>query len=268
MLTTNMLSTHGLIVGGTVKARQEAIKEIQYGFDTIGVATMHQEAKSVPTLLQGFIDRLPDQLDETKPCFAVFCSDAKRLFGDEAEYEGFEIEEMLQRVLLKGVRVYFSSTKLVDFPDYVLDEFETKIDVSVVDDNLALVKEEYEAASKAAAEKAALAAQEKKAAAEQAKIEATQAKMEAAEAKKEAAALAKANAKAEKMTSAQKALARSASSAVTSVTRSISTNVVNSVLGGKNKSVKDITKQVSTTALSSFLRNIINETTKDLTKKK
>ncbi len=90
-----------------------------------------------------------------------------------------------------------------------------------------------EAAALKAAEKEALAAQRA-------------AMKEAAEAEKEA--LREAQKK-------KKALEKAATAATSSVMRSVSTNIVNSVLGGKKTDAKTIAKRAATNALSSVMRN-------------
>lgn len=241
MLRRDMLSTHGLIVGGTAKQRSDAVNDIQLGFVGIGVAAMHQDANALIALLSNLIDKLPDQEDPEKPGFAIFCEDAKKLFGENAKYEGFEIEAILQKSLEKGIRVYFSSTRLSDFPDYILDEFDTKIDATDKDGDG--YPEIYSNAAALAEFEAPSVALTKTKAAELA---------EQAERK---------NAKAEK-SAAEKAIERSKNSAITSATRSISTNIVNGLTGKKVKSAKDVASQVATTALSTFLRNIVKESMK------
>ena len=72
-------------------------------------------------------------------------------------------------------------------------------------------------------------------------------------AEKEAAAAEKAAQKeAEKK---KKAVERAATAATSSVMRSVSTNIVNTVLGGKKTDVKTIAKRAATNALSSAMRN-------------
>ena len=111
----------------------------------------------------------------------------------------------------------------------------------------------------AAAEKARLKAEEE---AEKARLKAEAAALKAAEkeaaaaqkaAEKEAAAAARAAEKEaeEKLKMAQ----RAATNAASSVARSISTNLVNSVLGGKKASAKTIAKRAATNALSSMARS-------------
>ncbi len=111
----------------------------------------------------------------------------------------------------------------------------------------------------AAAEKARLKAEEE---AEKARLKAEAAAQKAAEkeaaaaqkaAEKEAAAAARA---AEKEAEARlKTAQRAATNAASSVARSISTNLVNSVLGGKKASAKTIAKRAATNALSSVARS-------------
>lgn len=59
-------------------------------------------------------------------------------------------------------------------------------------------------------------------------------------------------------TAVSKTAERAVKSAASSLTRSLATNAVNSVTGGKKKSAKAIGKQVATTALSSVMRNSAN----------
>ena len=102
--------------------------------------------------------------------------------------------------------------------------------------------EEAEAEKKRKKEKAAAAKQKLKEAA---------AALKAAE--KEAIAAEKAALKeAEKK---RQAVQKAASAATSSVMRSVSTNIVNSVLGGKKTSAKTIAKRAATNALSSVMRN-------------
>ena len=110
----------------------------------------------------------------------------------------------------------------------------------------ALEKERLKA--EAAAERERL--KEEAAAQKQAEREAAAA---AKAAEKEAAAAEKAAQKeAEKK---KKAVERAATAATSSVMRSVSTNIVNSVLGGKKTDVKTIAKRAATNALSSAMRN-------------
>ena len=53
----------------------------------------------------------------------------------------------------------------------------------------------------------------------------------------------------------RKAVEKAAAAATSSVMRSVSTNIVNSVLGGKKTSAKTIAKRAATNALSSVMRN-------------
>ena len=53
----------------------------------------------------------------------------------------------------------------------------------------------------------------------------------------------------------RKAVEKAAAAATSSVMRSVSTNIVNSVLGGKTTSAKTIAKRAATNALSSVMRN-------------
>ena len=53
----------------------------------------------------------------------------------------------------------------------------------------------------------------------------------------------------------KKAVERAATAATSSVMRSVSTNIVNTVLGGKKTDAKTIAKRAATNALSSAMRN-------------
>ena len=120
-------------------------------------------------------------------------------------------------------------------------------------EQLRIQKEEE--AAQIQAEKEAAAAQkqaEKEAAAarKQAEKEAAAAQKQA---EKEAAAAAKA---AQKKAAAQKSVVqRAATNAASSVARSLSTNMVNTVLGGKVSSAGDIGKRAANNALSSVIRS-------------
>lgn len=79
--------------------------------------------------------------------------------------------------------------------------------------------------------------------------------------KEEAAALREAEREAEKR---RKTAERAVTNAASSVARSMSTNIVNSVLGGKKTSSKTIAKRAANTALSSVLRSGSNEIVRGL----
>ncbi len=90
------------------------------------------------------------------------------------------------------------------------------------------------------------------------------AEKEAAKAEKEAAKAAKAEEKEkekaekkgkQKQSAAAKAAQRAATNAASSVARSVSTNMINSVLGGKKTSAQTIAKRAATNALSSVMRS-------------
>ena len=105
------------------------------------------------------------------------------------------------------------------------------------------------------AQEAEEAAAEKQRIKEEADAEKQRAKDEAAAqktAEKEAAAEEKAAAK--KKSAKKKVVERAASNAASSVARSVSTNIVNSALGGKKTDAKTIAKRAATTALSSVMR--------------
>ena len=70
--------------------------------------------------------------------------------------------------------------------------------------------------------------------------------------KEEAAALKAAEREAENR---RKTMERAARAATTSVAHSVSTNIVNSVMGGKQTDTKTIMKRAATSALSSVMRN-------------
>ena len=141
---------------------------------------------------------------------------------------------------------------------YILsDEFEVKYRESYDRESayeiITKANEELEAqrireAEEAEAEKQRL--KEEAAAAKQ-KLKEEAAALKAAE--KEAIAAEKAALKeAEKK---RQAVQKAASAATSSVMRSVSTNIVNSVLGGKKTSAKTIAKRAATNALSSVMRN-------------
>lgn len=116
----------------------------------------------------------------------------------------------------------------------------------------ARLAEEKEAAKLAKEEEKARLAEEKEAA----KLAKEEEKARLAE-EKEAARLAKERQKEiEKKT---KAISRAATNAASSVARSVSTNMVNSVLGGNKSSSKTIAKRAATNALSSVMRSASNE---------
>ncbi len=112
-----------------------------------------------------------------------------------------------------------------------------------------------EAAAQKAAEKEALAAQkaaEKEALAAQKAAEREALAAQKAAEKEAAAAEREAQREAEKK---KKAVERAAAAATSSVMRSVSTNLVNTVLGGKKTDAKTIAKRAATNALSSAMRN-------------
>ncbi len=115
------------------------------------------------------------------------------------------------------------------------------------------LKEEAEAEKQRLKEEAAAqkAAEREEAAAQKAAEKEAAAAAKAAE--REALAAQKA---AEKEAAAKKkAIERAATAATSSVMRSVSTNIVNTVLGGKTASAKTIAKRAATNALSSAMRN-------------
>ena len=104
------------------------------------------------------------------------------------------------------------------------------------------LKEEAEAEKQRLKEEAAAAKQ---------KLKEEAAALKAAE-KEALAAEKEAQREAEKK---RKAVEKAAAAATSSVMRSVSTNIVNSVLGGKTTSAKTIAKRAATNALSSVMRN-------------
>ncbi len=96
----------------------------------------------------------------------------------------------------------------------------------------------------------ALAAKEAEKAEKEAAKEAARAEREAAKAEREAAKNSK-----KKQSAASKAAQRAATNAASSVARSVSTNMINSVLGGKKTSAQTIAKRAATNALSSVMRS-------------
>jgi len=131
-----------------------------------------------------------------------------------------------------------------------LDEFELKYRDSVDRESA------YEIICAANEALAAQKAQE----AEEAAAEKQRQKEEAAAARAETKAAAKADAAAAKAdekrkTAIRKTAQRAAASAASSVARSVSTNLVNSVTGGKTTSGKTVAKRAATSALSSVMRS-------------
>lgn len=121
-------------------------------------------------------------------------------------------------------------------------------------------KLEEEAAAQAEEEKRIKAEQQAAKDAEKAEKEAAKKEKEEARAAKEAEkAAAKAKKEANKKKDAvSKAAQRAVSNAASSVARSVSTNAINSVLGGKTTSGKTIAKRAATNALSSVMRSGTN----------
>jgi hypothetical protein len=120
------------------------------------------------------------------------------------------------------------------------------------------VLEEEAAAEAQAKEEAKIAEEEKKAAEKAAKEEAKQRSLQEKLREKQERDAAKNDAlrkKAGKQSEVSKAAQRAATNAASSVARSLSTNAVNSVLGGKTSSGKTIAKRAATNALSSVLRS-------------
>jgi len=120
------------------------------------------------------------------------------------------------------------------------------------------VLEEEAAAEAQAKEEAKIAEEEKKAAEKAAKEEAKQLSLQEKLKEKQERNAAKNEAlrkKAGKQSEVSKAAQRAATNAASSVARSLSTNAVNSVLGGKTSSGKTIAKRAATNALSSVLRS-------------
>lgn len=120
------------------------------------------------------------------------------------------------------------------------------------------VLEEEAAAEAQAKEEAKIAEEEKKAAEKAAKEEAKQLSLQEKLKEKQERDAAKNEAlrkKAGKQSEVSKAAQRAATNAASSVARSLSTNAVNSVLGGKTSSGKTIAKRAATNALSSVLRS-------------
>ncbi|MCQ2553779.1 MAG: DUF853 domain-containing protein, partial [Clostridia bacterium] len=110
------------------------------------------------------------------------------------------------------------------------------------------MQEEEKAA--AAAEKERLAAEKQ---AEKERIAAEKAK--AAEEKAAAKAATAKTSTTKKSSTKQSAVQKAATTAANSVARSVSTNVVNSVLGGKTNSAQTIAKRAASTALNSVMRS-------------
>ncbi len=125
--------------------------------------------------------------------------------------------------------------------------------------NLELERIRAEEAEKAAAEKAAAieAAAAEKAAAKEAAAAAKAAAKEAAAAEKAALkeALAAEKAALKEKEAKKKVAQRAASNAASSIVGSLSTNIVNSIAGGKKKTAKQIAAQAAKNALSSVARS-------------
>ena len=115
------------------------------------------------------------------------------------------------------------------------------------------LKEEAEAEKQRLKEEAAARRAAEKAAAAEEKRLLKEAEAARKLAEKEAAAAAKAEAKA--LEKKKKVAQQAATNAASSVARAISTNLVNSVLGGKQTSAKTIAKRAATNALSSLARS-------------
>ena len=133
------------------------------------------------------------------------------------------------------------------------DEFELKYRETVDRESAYEILERAKAElAKAAEEEQALIIKEKEEAA-LAKEEERLAKLEAKEAEKAAKAAEKAAAA--KSKAKKSSLEKAATNAASSVARSISTNMINSVLGGTKSSTKTIAKRAATNALSSVMRS-------------
>lgn len=115
------------------------------------------------------------------------------------------------------------------------------------------LKEEAEAEKLRLKEEAAARKAAEKAAAEEEKRLLKEAEAARKQAEKEAAAAAKAEAKA--LEKKKKVAQQAATNAASSVARAVSTNLVNSVLGGKQTDAKTIAKRAITNALSSAARS-------------
>jgi len=115
------------------------------------------------------------------------------------------------------------------------------------------LKEEAEAEKLRLKEEAAARKAAEKAAAEEEKRLLKEAEAARKQAEKEAAAAAKAEAKA--LEKKKKVAQQAATNAASSVARAVSTNLVNSVLGGKQTDAKTIAKRAATNALSSLARS-------------
>ncbi len=146
------------------------------------------------------------------------------------------------------------------------DEFELKyrenVDRESAFEIIQKAREKLEEEAAAQAEEEARIKAEQQAAkdAEKAEKEAAKKEKEEARAAKEAEkAAAKAEKEANKKKDAvSKAAQRAVSNAASSVARSVSTNAINSVLGGKTTSGKTIAKRAATNALSSVMRSGTN----------
>lgn len=266
MLKPKMLLTHGLIYGGSQKNRDAVLEELSNDFQNLSVSTMSTQADGLMTLLSSLCSTLPD-VELGEPKFAIMVSDAKKLFDGENDLDGSEIENALEQALLKGILVYFYAAKKSDIPEYIYTSLESMIEAAenVSDDVEVVEPKELEKETQVEAE----VAEDENVPAKKVKAEVSRKKPvnEVAELPAEIEKYEKEDKDEESVV--EKAIRRSASSAVSSVSRSVSTNIVNSLTSsGKKKSAQDVVKQVGTTALSSFIRNMVNGTIRETTKSK
>lgn len=257
MLKPKMLINHSLVYG-TDKGLQSAIEELSEDIKNFDIPTMTADGEGLVDLLKGFCEKLPEA-EEGDVSFVVFAKNPQELFA--GEYEGSEIEELLENALSKGVVVCMLAAKKDEIPDYIRESLGTELEAKV---------EKVQKAAKAAREEAAQVLKE----------ELENSETQLAEYESEPATKPKKSSKKkneieeveedeEKQGESvmEKAIRRSASAAVSSASRSVSTNLVNSVTkSGKTKSAEQVIKQVGTTALSAFLRNMINGEVQEVTK--
>lgn len=116
-------------------------------------------------------------------------------------------------------------------------------------------QEAEEEAARIAAEKEAAAAEKQRLKEEAAALKAAEKEAAAAEKERIKAEAAAAKAAEKEAAAKKKAVERAATNAASSVARSLSTNIINSVVGGKKVSAATMAKRAATNALSSVMRS-------------
>ena len=116
-------------------------------------------------------------------------------------------------------------------------------------------QEAEEEAARIAAEKEAAAAEKQRLKEEAAALKAAEKEAAAAEKARVKAEAAAAKAAEKEAAAKKKAVERAATNAASSVARSLSTNIINSVVGGKKVSAATMAKRAATNALSSVMRS-------------